>query len=81
MQAPSPGIVVQVVEPPELGGLADVIIGAIGLTGIITLGAVVLGMVFAALIIGYRKLRARSTSEEDLAQTQALGLTTPTRKS
>lgn len=80
MQAPSPGIVVRVVDPPELGGLADVIIGAVGLTGIITLGAVLLGTVLAGLIIGYRKLQARGKSAEDLAQTQALGLTTPARK-
>ena len=80
MQAPAPGIVVRVVEPTELGGLSDVIIGAVGLTGLITLGAVALGMVLAGLIIGYRKLQARSRSPEDLAQTQALGLTTPARK-
>ena len=80
MQAPAPGIVVSVVEQSELGGLSDVIIGAVGLTGLITLGAVALGLVLAGLIIGYRKLQARSTSPEDLARTQALGLTTPARK-
>ncbi|MSO56176.1 MAG: hypothetical protein EXQ55_04540 [Acidobacteria bacterium] len=81
MQAPSPGIIVQVVDSSELSGLADVIIGAVGLTGIITLGSLVLGMVLAGLFIGYRTLQARSKSADDLAQTQALGLTTPARKS
>jgi hypothetical protein len=77
---PSSPIIVRVVEPSELSGLSDVIIGSVGLTGAITLAALGFGMVLASLIIGYRKFRARSESEEDAAQTQQLGLTPTDQK-
>jgi hypothetical protein len=77
---PSAPIIVRVVEPSEVSGLGDVMIQAIGLTGVIALGALGFGIVLASIIIGYRKLKARGISDEDAAQTQSLGLTAPTRK-
>ena len=76
MQAPKPNspIMVKIVEPNEISGLGDVMLDAIGLTGVIAIGAVLFGVVLAALIIGYRKLRARLDPDEDV-QTQPLGLT------
>ena len=65
---------VKIVEPNEISGLGDVMLDAIGLTGVIAIGAVLFGVVLAALIIGYRKLRARLDPDEDV-QTQPLGLT------
>jgi len=47
---------------------------AIGLTGVIAVGAALFGLVLAVVIIGYRKINARLHPEED-AQTQPLGLT------
>jgi len=47
---------------------------AIGLTGVMAVGAALFGLVLAVVIISYRKLRARLDPEED-AQTQPLGLT------
>ena len=74
MQAPSTPIIVKIVEKNEISGLGDVMLEAIGLTGVIAVGAALFGLVLAVLIISYRKLRARLDPEED-AQTQPLGLT------
>jgi hypothetical protein len=56
--APSSPILVRVVGPAtdELT-LADVIIGALGLTGAITVGALVLGVILGGLFILYRRRR------------------------
>lgn len=71
---------VRVVERSEVSGLGDVMIQAIGLTGVIALGALGFGIVLASVIIGYRKLQARRVTDEEAAQTQSLGLTPTTRK-
>ena len=57
-----------------MSGLGDVMLDAIGLTGVIAVGALLFGLVLATIIIGYRKLRARLEPEADI-QTQPLGLT------
>jgi hypothetical protein len=80
MQSPSSPIMVSVVEKSEMSGLGEVILQAVGLIGAITIGAVLFGLLLAAIIIGYRKLSARFQSDEQAAQTQSLGLT-PTGKS
>ena len=74
MQAPSPPIIVKIVEENEIAGLGNVMMEAIGLTGVIAIGALLFGLVLATIIIGYRKIRARLHPDED-AQTQPLGLT------
>jgi hypothetical protein len=73
MQAPSAPIIVKIVEGNEISGLGDVLLEAIGLTGVIAIGAAVFGLVLAVIIVGYRKINARLHPEED-AQTQSLGL-------
>jgi Na+/H+-dicarboxylate symporter len=80
MQAPSSPIMVSVVEENEIAGLGAVMLQAVGLTGAITIGAILFGLVLAAVIITYRKLSARLQTEDEAAQTQSLGLT-PTGKS
>jgi Na+/H+-dicarboxylate symporter len=74
MQAPSPPIIVKLVEENEIAGLGDVMMEAIGLTGVIAIGALLFGLILATIIIGYRKIHARLHPDED-AQTQPLGLT------
>lgn len=74
MQAPSTPIIVKIVETNEIAGLGDVMLEAIGLTGAISVGAVLFGLVLAIVIIGFRKIKARLHPDED-AQTQPLGLT------
>ena len=64
----------KIVEGNEISGLGDVMLEAIGLTGVIAVGAALFGIVLAVIIIGYRKIQARLHPEEE-AQTQPLGLT------
>jgi hypothetical protein len=52
-------IIVKLVEPPKDPiGLAGVLIGALGLTGAITLAAIVFGAVTAAIIFWVRSRRS-----------------------
>jgi hypothetical protein len=80
MQSPPP-IIVKVVEPAVRGlGLGDVILNAVGLTGALAVGALLLGLVLAVIVIGYRKVQAGRITDEDAAQTQQLGLTPPAHR-
>ena len=80
VQTPSTPIIVKVVEENEISGLGSVLLQAVGLTGVIAIGALLFGLVLASLIIGYRKLRNRMEPEERSIQTQPLGLTPPLDK-
>jgi hypothetical protein len=76
VQPPSSPIIVKVVEPQVRGlGLGDVILNAVGITGVLAVGALLLGLVFAVIVIGYRKRQAQRITDEQAAQTQSLGLT------
>jgi hypothetical protein len=71
MQQQKPIVVHVVQQPVESTSLADVLIGAIGLTGALVLLAVVLGGAFGGLLIGLKLLRRRrmdidSTSDSDI---------------
>ncbi len=49
-------IIVKIVETPhDPTGISEVLIGALGLTGVIVLGAVVLGLAFGGLLLLYRR--------------------------
>ena len=75
MQAPpNTPIIVKVVEQSDMSSLGDVLVKAVGLTGVIALGALGFGIVLASAIIGYRKLKARGLTDEEAAQTEQLGL-------
>ena len=63
MQPTSP-IIVRVVETPaETTTVADVLIGALGLSGALILAAVVLGAILGGILIGVKLLRARYNLE------------------
>jgi hypothetical protein len=51
---PQDPIIVKIVEPSELSGLADVLLGAIGLTGVLTLLAIAAGVVVGGLLFWWR---------------------------
>ncbi len=52
---PSP-IIVKLIDPPrDPTGLADVLIGALGLTGVLTLMAVTLGVLLAGVMFFLRR--------------------------
>jgi len=54
-QVPPGGVIVKIIQPPsEVEGLADVLVGSLGLTGVLVLSAVVLAMVFAGGLYLFR---------------------------
>ena len=64
LQGASQPIVVRVVEQPVHDtSIADVIIGAIGLTGFLLLTAALLGALLGGILIGMQLLRARNNLE------------------
>jgi hypothetical protein len=68
-------VMVRVVqEPTETTGVADVLIGAFGLTGVLILLALLLGAVFGGILIGIKKLRARYDLEP-VPDSEALKIT------
>jgi hypothetical protein len=56
LQSDQKPIVVKIIEPPnqELGGLADVLLGSLGLTGILVLGALVAALIFGSVLFWIR---------------------------
>jgi len=66
---------VQVVEQPvQETTVADVLLGAIGLTGALVLGAVILGALFGAILIGLKKAREKYNLEP-VPDSEALKIT------
>jgi hypothetical protein len=52
-------IIVKIIETPhDPTGLADVLLGSLGLTGVIVLAAVLMGLLFAAVLFWYRSRQA-----------------------
>jgi hypothetical protein len=57
-------VIVRVMETPAKStSVGDVLIGAIGLTGVLILVAVLLGAALGGLLIGVKKFRARYNLE------------------
>jgi hypothetical protein len=51
-------IIVRIIDPPsDIAGLADVLVGALGLTGVISVAALLFGVVLAGCLLW---LRSRS---------------------
>jgi hypothetical protein len=65
MQQPTPIIVHVSQEPVESTTVADVLIGAIGLTGLMVLIAVVLGGLLGGILIKVKHMRARRAGSGD----------------
>ena len=60
---PQPVMVRVLDQPVESTSVADVLIGAIGLTGVLILVAILLGAALGGLLIGVKKLRQRYNLE------------------
>jgi hypothetical protein len=69
-------IMIRVVEdaPVESTSVADVLIGAIGLTGFLIVVAVLAGALFGGVLIGIKKVRERS-GREPIPDSEALKIT------
>ena len=58
IQQEKPPVIVKLIETPhDPTGIADVLIGSLGLTGVIVLLALVSGALFAAVLFWYRSRR------------------------
>ena len=58
-QPKSDPIIIKLIDPPsDIQGLGDVLLGALGIAGAITLAALIAGLVFAAVIYLVRKRRS-----------------------
>lgn len=54
-QTPTDGFVVKLIQPPsDVEGLADVLLGSLGLTGVLVLSAVALALLFAGALYLFR---------------------------
>jgi hypothetical protein len=68
-------IVVRVIEEPvKSTGVADILIGALGLTGVMLLAALLLGALLGGILIGIKRLRARYNLEP-IPDSEALRVT------
>ena len=71
----SGSVMVRVIEEPvQSTTVADVIVGAIGLTGVLVLVALLLGGLFGGLLIGVKKMRERYNLEP-VPDSEALKIT------
>lgn len=68
-------VMVRVVEEPTRSTtVADVLIGAIGLTGVLIIAAVLLGALFGSILIGVKKYREKHNLER-MPDSEALKIT------
>jgi hypothetical protein len=58
-QSAQPIVVHVLEEPVKSTGVADILIGALGLTGALLFAALLLGLLLGGILIGIKKLRAR----------------------
>ena len=63
MQSSEPIVVSVVEEPVESTGISDILIGALGLTGVMLLAAILLGALLGGILIGIKRLRAKYNLE------------------
>jgi hypothetical protein len=56
LQSDQKPIVVKIIKSPneELGGLSDVLLGSLGLTGVLVLGALVAALIFGSVLFWIR---------------------------
>ena len=63
MQSAQPIIVRVIDEPVKSTGIGDVIVGALGITGVLVLAALLLGAILGGLLISIKKVRAKYNLE------------------
>ncbi len=82
-QQPLTPLIVELTEPAteatEAITVADVLVGALNFTGVMVLGAVVLALLFAGVLIGLRRLSPSNPLSGDKTNRSSLGLHLPSR--
>jgi len=61
-------------EPVKSTGVADILIGALGLTGVLLLAALLLGAALGGILISMKKLRIKYRPD-DVPDSQAMRVT------
>ena len=77
MQSPQPAqpILVRVIEEPvETTGIGDIVVGALGLTGVMLLAALILGATLGGILIAIKRIRAKYNLEP-IPDSEALRVT------
>ncbi len=76
--APVTPVIVKIVgAPTEEVGVVDILIGGLGLTALLLLGAALLGVVVGALFIGYKRWRPGNSLNGQEASAMGLQLGSP----
>ena len=65
MQSAQPIIVRVMEEPVKSTSVSDILIGALGLTGMMLVAALLLGLLLGGILIGIKKLRAKYDLEPE----------------
>jgi hypothetical protein len=65
VQSAQPIVVRVMEEPVKSTGVSDILIGALGLTGVMLLTALLLGLLLGGILIGIKKLRAKYNLDTD----------------
>jgi len=63
VQSTQPIVVHVIEEPVESTGISDILIGALGLTGVMLMAAILLGALLGGILIGVKRLRAKYNLE------------------
>jgi hypothetical protein len=61
-------------EPVETTGISDIVLGALGLTGVMLLAALLLGAALGGILIGIKRFRAKYNLEP-IPDSEALRVT------
>jgi hypothetical protein len=65
VQSAEPIVVRVMEEPVKSTGVSDILVGALGLTGVMLLAALLLGLLLGGILIGIKKLRAKYNLEPE----------------
>lgn len=77
LQPVTPVIVKVVSDPTPQVTVVDVLVGALGLTGVIVAGSFVLGGVVGLLLIAYSRRRTARAGDAGTSDHTSLGLSSP----
>ncbi len=82
LQQPQPitPVIVKVVPPPTPQvSVVDILAGSLGLTGVIVVVSILLGLVVGSLLIAFKRWRARRTADGSDGHSTSLDLSSPNR--
>jgi hypothetical protein len=79
LQPITPTIVKVVPPPTPQVSVVDILVGGLGLTGVIVVASILLGLAVGALLIWFQRWRANRSGEGGESDATRLDLSSPTR--